>query len=386
MVDQDRRRCLAACSSACCSGCSRGVRAGQHDAPVRPARRTAPKSRHHARLRRRPAGRDPHARRHAAQPHAAAVKAGNASRWCCRCRICRPTSRTLPISASSWAATATASAAPASSSMARRYTLTANNGPNTLHGGDVGFGKYVWSVLGTGGGRNSCDQAGPSLAGRHQRLSGQPRRHRADQRLRGHADPGVRGDHRRGDADQPHLASRTSTSPAIRAAASTNRLLTMNASHYLPINDSRVPTGEIAPVAGTPFDFRRPRNLRVPPPSSHPQIALAGGLRSLLGARQAARAASIAAAAHAGARAGAAISAEPSGVRMSQNSRTNLPGICTVYGALSRVEDRSLLRGWHCRLPRKPENLPRVDAPTTDRRISRSSILRARRQTQPTPS
>jgi aldose 1-epimerase len=37
----------------------------------------------------------------------------------------------------------------------KRYSLTANNGANTLHGGAVGFGKYVWKVLGAGGGRMS---------------------------------------------------------------------------------------------------------------------------------------------------------------------------------------------------------------------------------------
>src|SRR5688500_269256 len=35
----------------------------------------------------------------------------------------------------------------------QQYKLTANNGPNTLHGGEVGFGKYVWQVLGVGGGQ-----------------------------------------------------------------------------------------------------------------------------------------------------------------------------------------------------------------------------------------
>ena len=64
----------------------------------------------------------------------------------------------------------------ASSSTASAITLTANNGPNTLHGGDVGFGKYVWSVLGTRRRPEHLGQAGPSLAGRHQRFSGQPRR------------------------------------------------------------------------------------------------------------------------------------------------------------------------------------------------------------------
>ena len=93
----------------------------------------------------------------------------------------------------------------------------------------------------------------------------------------------------------------------------------MRASRYLPINDSRVPTGEIAPVAGTPFDFRKPKNLRVPPPSSHPQIELAGGYDHCwvldAGSRTVGRANCIRPA---------------SGVRMAV--RTNLPGL-QVYGA-----------------------------------------------------
>ncbi|MGH8327794.1 MAG: galactose-1-epimerase, partial [Steroidobacteraceae bacterium] len=30
------------------------------------------------------------------------------------------------------------------------------------------------------------------------------------------------------------------------------------ASHYTPVNDTLIPTGAIDPVAGTPFDFRKP--------------------------------------------------------------------------------------------------------------------------------
>jgi aldose 1-epimerase len=33
--------------------------------------------------------------------------------------------------------------------------------------------------------------------------------------------------------------------------------LMLNAEHYTPIDDTLIPTGEIAPVAGTPFDFRQ---------------------------------------------------------------------------------------------------------------------------------
>ena len=65
----------------------------------------------------RPAGGNPHARWHAAQPDAAGARHAE-FRWSCRCPTCRPISRTLPILASWSAAMATASAAPPSSSTA----------------------------------------------------------------------------------------------------------------------------------------------------------------------------------------------------------------------------------------------------------------------------
>jgi len=37
-----------------------------------------------------------------------------------------------------------------------------------------------------------------------------------------------------------------------------DHILYLNASHYTPVNDELIPTGEIAPVEGTPFDFREP--------------------------------------------------------------------------------------------------------------------------------
>ena len=35
----------------------------------------------------------------------------------------------------------------------------------------------------------------------------------------------------------------------------------LNASHYLPTDDTQIPTGELAPVEGTPMDFRTPKEL-----------------------------------------------------------------------------------------------------------------------------
>jgi len=37
--------------------------------------------------------------------------------------------------------------------------------------------------------------------------------------------------------------------------------LALNADKYLPIDDTSVPTGELADVAGTPFDFREPHAI-----------------------------------------------------------------------------------------------------------------------------
>lgn len=41
-----------------------------------------------------------------------------------------------------------------------------------------------------------------------------------------------------------------------------NHLLWIKASHYTPVKDDKaIPTGEIAPVEGTPFDFREPKTI-----------------------------------------------------------------------------------------------------------------------------
>ena len=109
--------------------------------------------------RRRPAGGDPHARWHAAQPYAAGARGK---------RI--PLVLSLPdlpayLKDTSYIGQLVGRygnriAGAAFELDGKRYPLTANNGPNTLHGGDVGFGKYVWQVLGSGGGKNTFVKLG----------------------------------------------------------------------------------------------------------------------------------------------------------------------------------------------------------------------------------
>lgn len=58
---------------------------------------------------------------------------------------------------------------------------------------------------------------------------------------------------------------------------------------FLPTNAGLIPTGELRPVDGTPFDLRRPRALREFAAASHPDLALAGGLDHNLVLNQAGR-------------------------------------------------------------------------------------------------
>lgn len=53
--------------------------------------------------------------------------------------------------------------------------------------------------------------------------------------------------------------------------------LTLAAGRFTPTDGSLIPTGELASVAGTPFDFRQPKPVGRDIEADHPQLALAGG-------------------------------------------------------------------------------------------------------------
>ena len=56
-----------------------------------------------------------------------------------------------------------------------------------------------------------------------------------------------------------------------------NQVLQVFASHYTPTDAAQVPTGEIAPVAGTPFDFRKPTAIGARINDNNEQLKIAGG-------------------------------------------------------------------------------------------------------------
>jgi aldose 1-epimerase len=56
-----------------------------------------------------------------------------------------------------------------------------------------------------------------------------------------------------------------------------DHVLTLRAARYTPVTRVLIPTGELAPVAGTPFDFTRPERIGARIAAAHPQIELARG-------------------------------------------------------------------------------------------------------------
>jgi aldose 1-epimerase len=222
----------------------------------------------------------------------------------------------------------------------REYKLTANNGPNTLHGGEQSFGEYVWQVLGVGGGKTTYVKLGHrSPAG----INGFPGNLDVTALISVYENTLTLQFEAVTDAPTPisftwHPYFTLAGDPGVPIDDMTLR---MAADHYLPVNEARVPTGEIAPVAGTPLDFRKAKKLRVPPPESHPQMALTRGYdHCWVVDRKAAVAAEL--------------YAPQSGVRM--QVKTNLPGL-QVYGGYHLPQ---VYPGWHA-VCLEPENFP--DAP-----------------------
>ena len=220
------------------------------------------------------------------------------------------------------------------------YQLTPNNPPNTLHGGTIGFGKYIWTVLGAGGGKTSYVKLGHrSPAG----TNGFPGNLDVSALYTIYENTLTLAYEATSDAPTP---INLTWHPYFTLSGDAHKpideiQMRIAAGHYLPVNGSRVPTGEIASVAGTPFDFRKMHSVRVPPPASHPQIALTRGFDHCWVLDP-------------GAEVAAELYAPSSGVRMAV--KTNLPGL-QVYGA---YHFRSVYPDLHG-LALEPENFP--DAP-----------------------
>ena len=158
------------------------------------------------------------------------------------------------------------------------YTLAKNNGGNSLHGGPKNFDKYVWKA------QEVTSPDGPSVQMTHVSPDG-------DEGFPGTLTARVTYTWTDEDAlriayhattDRPTVVNLTNHAYFNLAGPTGGTILdhriTINADRFTPVDKGLIPTGELRPVEGTPFDFRAPHPIgaRIDEVKNE-QIAVGGG-------------------------------------------------------------------------------------------------------------
>ena len=157
------------------------------------------------------------------------------------------------------------------------YHLALNNGPNSLHGGLRGFDKVLWSAEPFSNG----NAAGVTL--RYASADGEE------------GYPGtmhVRVTYTLNSRDELDVDYEATTNkPTVVNLTQhsywnlhgegrgdiLDHLVEIDASYFTPVDSTLIPTGQIAPVAGTPFDFRTPVAVGARIAAPNEQLRCGGG-------------------------------------------------------------------------------------------------------------
>jgi aldose 1-epimerase len=154
----------------------------------------------------------------------------------------------------------------------KTYQIPLNDGPNALHGGPKGFDQYVWQSKEVPGGVEFTfvspdgDMGFPgaltatvryTLKGTTLHIEYTATTDKATVvNLTNHAYFNLHGDDAGNILDQK---------------------IEINADRYTPVNATLIPTGELAPVAGTPLDFRKAEVIGARIDADFAQLKIAGG-------------------------------------------------------------------------------------------------------------
>jgi aldose 1-epimerase len=154
----------------------------------------------------------------------------------------------------------------------KTYQIPVNNGANALHGGPKGFDQYVWQAQEVPDGVEFThvspdgDMGFPgtltakvkyTLKGSTLRIDYSATTDKATVlNLTNHAYYNLHGDDKGNILDQR---------------------IEIDADRYTPVDAGLIPTGELAPVAGTPMDFRKPEAIGARINADNEQLKLASG-------------------------------------------------------------------------------------------------------------
>jgi aldose 1-epimerase len=152
------------------------------------------------------------------------------------------------------------------------YQVPTNNNGNSLHGGTVGFDRMVWQGRAIADGvemtlvSKDGDQGYPGTLTVHVRYSVHHNALRIDYSV---------------STDKATVVNLTNHSYFNLAGDGKGLVLgeemTLPADQYVPVDAGLIPTGVLAPVEGTPFDFRKATVIGARIHDDNEQLKIAGG-------------------------------------------------------------------------------------------------------------
>lgn len=141
------------------------------------------------------------------------------------------------------------------------HSLAINNGPNSLHGGPTGFHARVWDAVQPSEDTVIFSYTSPDNE------EGFPGTLEVDVTYRLEEEVNALVIEYRATTDKATIVNLTNhgffnlAGIANPTPTVLNHIITINADHYVPINEVSIPTGEILKVEGTPMDFRTPHTI-----------------------------------------------------------------------------------------------------------------------------
>ncbi|MDO7926977.1 aldose epimerase family protein [Pseudomonas sp. KFB-139] len=157
----------------------------------------------------------------------------------------------------------------------KTYHIPLNDKTNALHGGNQGFDKRIWKA--------ESIKSNGSVGVKLSYLSpdgemGFPGALLTEVTYSLNNQNELKIDYR-ATTDKPTVLNLTNHSYFNLAGAGNGDILqqvaTLHASRYTPVNDKLIPTGELAPVAGTPMDFLKPTAIGKNIKADHQQLKYA---------------------------------------------------------------------------------------------------------------